>query len=107
MHSLVKENLKKIDDLEKERIFWLKISAFVVFISTLMIFNWKYFVQAELIFTVTSIGIFITIIWWYWTMNIIKKLIQIKLSETLLLDELTSTTKDIKEKIIKNIPRSS
>jgi amino acid permease len=107
MDSKINQNLKNLNSLNKERIFWLRISLFVVVLSVITIFNWNYLIKTDLIFLVVSIGIIITIIWWYWTMSIIRKLIGFKTVETEIMNDLILDIRDIKQDIRKNLSNNS
>lgn len=103
MDSKIIQNLKELNDLNRERIFWLKLSAFMVILAMLTIFNWNYLINTDLIFLVVSVGIIITIIWWFWTMSIIRKLIGFKTVETEILNDIINNIQDIKENVRNNL----
>lgn len=90
-------NLKNLNKLNKERIFWLRISVFVVLMSVLTVLNWDYVISTNIIWILVSIGITITIVWWYWTMRIIRKLISFKTSEVELLNDLINDIRSLKK----------
>lgn len=102
MDSKLFNNLKDLNNLNKERIFWLRISAFVSIVVLITIFNWTFLIQSNLIWVVASVGLITTVIWWYWTMSIIRKLIGFKTIETELINELISTVREIKTDILRN-----
>lgn len=87
-------NLKDLDGLNRQRTFWLRMSSLVVFVVVLVIFNWDYVVSRDLLWVFVSSGLIITIIWWYWTLSIVRKLIAFKAEETALLYEII---KDLKK----------
>lgn len=93
------ENLKKLNSLNRERIFWLRISGFVVFSFFLVVFNWNKIVNSDLLWTIVGAGVFICILWWYWTMSIIRKLISFKTLETEIMSELLTDIKAVRTDI--------
>jgi hypothetical protein len=103
MAKNIDQNLDTLHNLNKERLFWLKISIFIVLISLLSIFNWEYLVETNIVYILVSLGIIISIIWWYWTMMIIRKLITFKIVETELLNDIVNDVRYVREKLHKNI----
>jgi hypothetical protein len=103
MDSKIVNNLTDLNNLNKERIFWLRISAFVSIAVLVTIFNWQFLIQSDLIWLVVSVGLITTVIWWYWTMRIIRKLIGFKTVETEILGEIIVDLKEIKQDIRKNL----
>lgn len=105
MDKKIIKNLENLNNLNRERIFWLKISAFVVIFCFVIVYNWNFLIESKLIWVITSLGLLLSIIWWYWTMSIIRKLISFKTIETELISGLVDDIKEIK-KDIKNINRN-
>jgi membrane protein YdbS with pleckstrin-like domain len=103
MAKNINQSLDTLHSLNKERVFWLKISIFIVLISLLTIFNWEYLADTNIVYILTSLGIIISIIWWYWTMMIIRKLITFKIAETELLKDIVDNVQYVREKLQKNI----
>jgi membrane protein YdbS with pleckstrin-like domain len=103
MDSKIVNNLTDLNNLNKERIFWLRISAFVSIAVLVTIFNWQFLIQSDLIWLVVSVGLITTVIWWFWTMMIIRKLITFKIAETELLKDIVNNVQYVREKLQKNI----
>lgn len=95
----ISENLKLLQSLNRERIFWLRISAFVVFSFFLVVFNWTEILESDLLWIIVGAGVFICILWWYWTMSIIRKLISFKTLETEIMSELITDIKAVRTDI--------
>lgn len=107
MDSKILNNLKSLNNLNRERIFWLRMSAFVVIVSLLIVFNWTVLLKNNLIWLIGGGGILIAVIWWYWTMGIIRKLIGFKTVETEIMTELISDIKEIKQDIRKTFSQNT
>lgn len=107
MDSKILNNLKSLNNLNRERVFWLRMSAFVVIVSLLTVFNWTFLIKNNLIWLIGGGGILIAVIWWYWTMSIIRKLIGFKTVETEIMSELISDIKDIKQDVRKNFTQNT
>lgn len=95
----ISKNLKLLQSLNRERIFWLRISGFVVFSFFLIVFNWTKIVNSDLVWIIVGSGVFICILWWYWTMSIIRKLISFKTLETEIMSELITDIKAVRTDI--------
>ncbi|MGA1049357.1 MAG: hypothetical protein ACO3UU_15230 [Minisyncoccia bacterium] len=96
----VKLILKELDTLESQRIFWLKLSGFVAVVILVVIYKWDYFISSKLEWLIISAGLTLSVIWWYWTMVIIKKLIMYKRHETEVIDQMMDSIKSIKQEIL-------
>ncbi len=94
-------NLKNLNRLNNERIFWLKFSSLISLLAILILLTWDYLIISNAIWFVAGFAIIVTIIWWYWTMTIIRKIIGFKTIETELLGELIKDIRDLKENIRK------
>ncbi len=91
--------LKKLNKLNKERIFWLKLSAFVVLVILLAVLNITYIINSDLIFLLGGFGLIVAVIWWCWTMSIIRKLIEFKTIEANIMNDIISDVREIKQNI--------
>jgi hypothetical protein len=103
MAKNINQSLDTLHSLNKERVFWLKISIFIVLTLLLTIFNWEYLADTNIVYILTSLGLTISIIWWFWTMMIIRKLITFKIAETELLKDIVDNVQYVREKLQKNI----
>jgi hypothetical protein len=103
MAKNINQSLDTLHSLNKERVFWLKISIFIVLTLLLTIFNWGYLADTNIVYILTSLGLTISIIWWFWTMMIIRKLITFKIAETELLKDIVDNVQYVREKLQKNI----
>jgi hypothetical protein len=93
------KNLKELNSINRERIFWLKLSALVVALAVLIIFNWDNVIQYKLTWFVFTGVIVISIIWWYWVMKTIRRLLGLKASELDTVINIQKELQKIKEKI--------
>ena len=102
----MKENLqthiKKIHDLEKDRIFWLKISGFVAVLMISLIASWEFITDNKINWTLISLGLIISAIWWYWTMKIIREHLKLRKEEIDILQDIVFEIKEIKKTIDKS-----
>lgn len=86
---------KTFKKIEKQRSCWFKIGVIFAPTITIVILEWDNILALKndiwMIIGLTIAGI--GFVWWFWTMWIIKKLVQMKLIE---IQVLQDTVKDIK-----------
>jgi hypothetical protein len=95
------ETLQKFD---QERKSWLVLSAFVAVGILGIIFGWNAVQTNHLIWVVSSLGLIIAVIWWYWTMRLIRHLIEHKIFEAVILQDIVKDIRHIKDEV-KNFPK--
>ena len=99
MANLIKQNIEELKELDKQRIAWLRISGFVALVIVLIIVDWQYVKDTKWGWLVVVGGITISAVWWYWTMIVIRKLLNQKTIETETLIEIINDVKEIKEDV--------
>jgi len=107
MDSKILQNLKTLNKINKQRICWLRVSGLVVAFSLLILFKWNYLMTSNLIWAAAAFGIVITVVWWYWTMVIIRKLLAFKTSEAEILTEIISEIREIKQEVTKTFNQNT
>lgn len=93
------EELKKIDSHRK---VWMFLSAFVVATVIGIIFRWDYVMQSKFVWLVSSLGLTISMVWWYWTMRLVRYIVHYKSTEAIILQELIDEIRFIKTEVMKN-----
>lgn len=101
----IKALLKKIELYERQRKIWMIFS--VLFVSFLLSIaaEWRTILLTNRYEVLTLVvGILVTtgVIWWYWTMAIIKNLLAERKAELELLLDITNDIKTIKTDVLKN-----
>ena len=104
MKNLLNKNLSELKQFNKQRKLWLLLSLFVMTSISFIIFDWNHIQQYKLEWTMGSIGVVISAVWWYWTMRLIRHLIQHKTDEYQILSELITEIKDIKAHVREVLP---
>jgi hypothetical protein len=101
-HMLEKliQHEEKLNKFDKQRKLWLMASAFVVIAVLGIIFDWNQIRENRLIWVASSTGLTITVIWWYWTMKLLRELIAHRRAESQLLREIVSDFKSVIREII-------
>ena len=106
MVNLIKTQLEELKEINRQRIAWLKISGFVALAILIIIIDWTYVKHTPWGWGVISLGLILSIVWWYWTMMVIRKLIDQKSLETASLIEIINDIKEIKKEVQENFKRS-
>ncbi len=102
MVKKLEQGLAQLEKLNRQRIIWLRLSGFVV-ISILALFvDWHYVQEnRKLEFLVISSGIILSVLWWYWTMIILKNMIEQKKAESDAIIGVIQEIREIKEMVKK------
>jgi hypothetical protein len=101
--KLLKQHLENFKKLDRQRIIWLRLSAFVVLAVLGVLWDWNDIVQYKLGWLIGACGLIISVLWWYWTMIVIRLLIQYRAEETQILFEIVDDIKLIKKEFVKDL----
>jgi ABC-type bacteriocin/lantibiotic exporter with double-glycine peptidase domain len=102
----LEQHLKQLEDIDRQRLFWLRISGFIAVSILFIIVDWKFVQSYDLSWIFITAGLISAVTWWYWTMMIIRKLLNHKTVESIIMIELVSEIKEIKKEV-KNIDQKS
>lgn len=105
MKNKLYNNLSELKKFNQQRKLWLALSFFVIASVTGIIFDWNHIQAYKLEWTLGTFGMVISIGWWYWTMKIIRHLIQHKTDEYEILAEVITEIKDIKKHVREVLPK--
>jgi membrane protein YdbS with pleckstrin-like domain len=97
------QHLTRLKKFDTERKGWLILSAFVVVSVIGTIFNWKFIIDEHLVWLIVASGLTLAVCWWFWTMKLIRHLLESKTVEYEILDDLVITLRDIKEDVKKSM----
>ena len=106
MVELIKANLETLKAFDQQRKNWLRLSGFVVLVVILIIADWKTITQSFWGWIAVSMGLTVSVLWWYWTMSIIRKILETKQIESHIIAELVKDIRSIKEDV-KNINKNT
>lgn len=99
MEQRLQNNLADLAKYNCERKLWLLMSSLVVFAILGILFEWNDIRQNKLEWILAGGGFIIAVGWWYWTMTVVRSLIQHKAEEYQVLSEVIVEIKDIKKEI--------
>jgi hypothetical protein len=89
--------LKKFDQQRKK---WLMLSALIFIAVLATIFDWQHIQYYKLEWTLASLGFILSVFWWYWTMRVIRYLINHKIKEHEILNDIVLDIRSIKQEIV-------
>jgi type III secretory pathway component EscU len=92
----LQKHLKAFDRQQK---LWLVLSGLVVIAVSDIVFNWTTVTGSYLIWILVSFGLLVAVVWWYWTMRLIRQLIDYRLEESEILQDIVIDIRDIKKEV--------
>ena len=101
MKQKLKSHVAELEKFNKERIFWLRLSGFVAISILLIILDWTILGQNKTFWILVSLGLTLSVTWWYWTMKLVRKIIDHRLVEVEILSNIVGDIKEIREDIKK------
>lgn len=99
---------KDVRSLDNHRVIWLILSAVIFFGVILFGLSWNYLVKLNstpVWTTVLSGALTITVFWWYWTMRMIRRLLEHQDMVIEILVDITTDVKKIKNHISEIVPK--
>jgi hypothetical protein len=91
--NIIKQSISK---LNIERKLWLALSGLVIAASFVLFLGWNTIQINHLQWVFVTSGITVSIIWWFWTMRLIRIILNHRLVEVEILHEIVNDIKDIK-----------
>ena len=101
MDKKIARHLNHLKLFDNQRRSWLALSAFVVLSVGSIIWNWYKFDQSNLIWIPIVLGLTVSVVWWYWTMRLIKDLIQQRREESEILVDIISHIRLVQNEVRK------
>jgi K+/H+ antiporter YhaU regulatory subunit KhtT len=101
MINEVQKHRDALAKLERQRILWLRLSAFVAAVVLAVVLQWNTIHGSKLQWIITSAGLTISVVWWYWTMSVIRQIITFRINEAKVLANIVGDVQDIKQTFTK------
>jgi ABC-type long-subunit fatty acid transport system fused permease/ATPase subunit len=93
-------HLNDIKAIDKQRRYWLMLSIFVVTMVTYIVIDWNQISNNQWqLWPIGLMALITTIVWWYWTMRVIRTLLNHRQEEVEILQDLVLDIKDIKKNV--------
>jgi hypothetical protein len=101
MKSILENHLEEIKKINAQRKAWLVLSVLGYISAGAVIFDATRLDELHILWAVISLGIMLSVVWWYWTMSIINKVLTHRTNEIAVLIDLYDEVKSIKKDIFK------
>jgi Flp pilus assembly protein TadB len=96
-------HIQQLHIIDNERKGWLILSAFVAAAVLGIIFGWNTVRESHLIWLVVCTGLVLSVTWWYWTMRLIRQMLEFKREESEILLDIVKEIRYIKNKVVKDL----
>jgi len=100
----IKKHIDELHIIDSQRKGWLVLSAFVAFGILGIVFGWNFVHDSRLVWVLVSLGLIVSMTWWYWTMRLVRHLLHYKVTESEILVDLVKDIREIKTEVIKILP---
>ena len=100
--KLIEDNQKELDRIHDQRRVWLWASSVVFWALIFIIFAWDWIdgMQSKSIWwVIVSCMLLLSINWWYWTMRVIRRLVNHQAAEYDLLQSILHDLSSIKQDV--------
>lgn len=104
MKNKIQTQIQNLRQFEKERKMWMALSAAVLITIVGIIFDWPSLSQNNIAWFVGGGGLLLTVVWWYWTMQITKELLTIRIQDRAILQDIIEDVKHIRTEILRTLP---
>lgn len=99
MTALLTKYLTDFRRLNKHRKIWTYSSIIIIILFFVIFLNWNIIEYYNLQWILVAGGMLLSIAWWYWTLLLVKKIIEHKIDEVIILEEIINDFKDIKNNL--------
>lgn len=93
--------IEQLNEFERDRKFWLRLSAFIIIAIISIIWEWDVIQLNHTEWLFGSIGLIVSAIWWFWTMRVLRMTLEHRKDEIIILGELIADIKSIKNDVSK------
>ena len=102
MVEQIQEHIRELKQYDRQRVFWLRLSGFVAIAILVAISDWNYIISNEYTWGWITLGLILSVVWWYWTMMLIRKLLHHREVESHILLQITKDIQKIKNEVKNN-----
>jgi ABC-type bacteriocin/lantibiotic exporter with double-glycine peptidase domain len=97
----LKIHIEKLNEISNQRKGWFFLSFFVSISIIGIIFGWNFIHENQFFWILTCLGLLISMIWWYWTIKVLRHLLEHKKMESEILGEIIEEIRKIKDEVKK------
>jgi len=100
----ITKHLEEVNRLTFQHKLWLLLSGVVATIIVVFFIDRNIIQNSNAFWIIIGLGAAITVVWWYWTMKIVHRLISHRREESEILHDLVKCIREIREDV-KNLPK--
>lgn len=92
----------KLSIFNKERAIWMIVSGFMIAFLITIAISWNTILETHNPKIWGAIGltlVIVTVNWWYWTMGLVKRLLEFQKDEIVILQEIVDDIRTIKNDV--------
>ena len=93
-----------IEKIKRQSNAWLLSGIAVIFVLGILGYEWNR-LNSNILLLLGIIGISGVIVWWFWTMFIMRQLIKHRVEEEIALREIIERIKELQVELKKSLPR--
>lgn len=102
MVNNIKKLLNTFQKIEKQRTIWIRLSIITAVIMLGIVLDWSYIATNPThLWIIFTLGLLLSVIWWIWTMRLIKVLLDTKQNLLSIMLELTKNISETRLEILK------
>jgi len=105
MAQILLKHLQELKELNWQRKAWLVLSALVLVVIEFFIFDRDGLQHIGLYLPIGIMGIVLSVVWWYWAMRTIGRLLSHRKEETEVLIDIHNSIKEIREEVRKSFSK--
>lgn len=97
---MIADHTAKLEQIYKQRRQWLYASSVVYTVIILTVFSWDYLTthaSEKVWWAAISLGLLVSVNWWYWTMKSIAELVRSMYAEYEILTTINIDINELKE----------
>ena len=102
LKQIIDNHTQDLERLNRQRRWWLYASSIVVFGILVLMFAWDWleeFHSKGIWWLVVSMMLVVSVNWWYWTMKVIRRIIEHQKTEFELIGVIMTDIKEVKKDI--------
>lgn len=97
--NTLKNHTKEIHIFNKERVYWLRLSGFVAIAILLILADWAFIGIGSVHWVLIGTGLVLSVIWWYWTMKLVRQLLNHRMTEVEILSDIIDEIREVKKSV--------
>jgi hypothetical protein len=102
----LKNHIKDLQHIEIQRRWWILLGAVVTATVGYIIFDWQFVLDLKLGWLFVTLSLIAAVVWWCWTMRVIRHFIDFRKEETEILLDIVREVREIKDEV-KNLSSNS